>query len=154
MCFCYQFSDERDSRAHPGAGLGREGDSLLSQSAAVRLLVLDHHPFWVVHLICIHLFPAEEAFSSLRRSLTISQNPAASSHYLLRNENTAMRRRKKKKEWKEKKKERGRKQKGGGKGNTFFSPKQKPRAGIKESTVCVCALFSTLPWKRAPFCVK
>lgn len=154
MCFCYQFSDERDSRAHPGAGLGREGGSLLSQSAAVYLLFLDHHPFWVVHLICIHLFPAEEAFSSLRRSLTISQNPAASSHYLLRNDNTARRRREKKKEWKEKKKERGRKQKGGGKGNTFFSPKQKPRAGIKESTVCVCALFSTLPWKRAPFCVK
>lgn len=45
MCFCYQFSDERDSRAHPGAGLGRGGDSLLSQSAAVRLLFLDHHPF-------------------------------------------------------------------------------------------------------------
>ncbi len=153
-CAFVTSSQMRDSRAHPGAGLGREGDSLLSQSAAVRLLFLDHHPFWVVHLICIHLFPAEEAFSSLRRSLTISQNPAASSHYLLRNENTAMRRRKKKKRMKRKEKGEGRKQKGGGKGNTFFSPKQKPRAGIKESTVCVCALFSTLPWKRAPFCVK
>lgn len=129
------------------------GDSLHSQSAAVRLLFLDHHPFWVVHLICIHLFPAKEAFSSLRRSLTISQNPAAPSHYLLRNENTARRRGKKKKEKKRKRRgEESRRE--GGKGNTFFSPKQKTRAGIKESTVCVCALFSTLPWKRAPFCVK
>lgn len=131
MCFCYQFLDERDSRTHPAAGFGR-GDSLLT---AVCLLSLDHHPFWVVHLICIHLFPVEEAFSSLRRSLTISQNPAASSHYLLRNESAA---RRGKKERKGKKKERVRKQKGGGEGNTYFGPKQKRRAGMKESSVCVC----------------
>lgn len=127
MCFCYQFSDERDSRAHPGAGLGRGGThSSLSQlqfvfSSWTTIL------FRVVHLICIHLFPAKEAFSSLRRSLTISQNPAASSHYLLRNENTAWRRGGK--ERKEKKKERGRKQKGGGRKATRSSVQNK-RGGL------------------------
>ncbi len=145
MCFCYQFSDERDSRAHPGAGLGREGDSLLSQSAAVRLPLLDHILFGLCISFAYICFPAEEAFSSLRRSLTISQNPAASSHYPAAEREHCYAQEKKKKEWKEKKKERGRKQKGGGKGNTFFSPKQKPRAGIKESTVCVCALFFYSP---------
>ncbi len=119
------------------------GDSLLSQSAAVRLLFLDHHPFWVVHLICIHLFPAEEAFSSLRHSLSISQNPAASSHYLLRNENTARRRReKKKKEWKEMKKERGRKQKGGGKRQHVLQSKTKAEGWYKGiHCVCLCLVF-------------
>ncbi len=153
ICFCYQFSDERDSRAHPGAGLGGRGThSSLSQlqfvfSSWTTIL------FGVVHLICIHLFPAEEAFSSLRRSLTISQNPAASSHYLLRNENTAMRRRKKRKNEK-KRKRRGEESRREGEKATRSSVQTKARAGIKDSTVCVCALFSTLPWKRAPFCVK
>lgn len=152
---------ERDSRAHPGCWIWG-GGGRLSQLQFVFSSWTTIHPsfffFWVVHLICIHLFPAVEAFSSLRRSLTISQNPAALSHYLLRNENTARRWRKKRKKEKRKNGKRrgeesrkGREGGGGVKGNTFFGSKQKRRAGIKESTVCVCALFSTLPWKRAVF---
>lgn len=130
MCFCYQFSDERDSRARPGAGLGREGGGTTHSSLSQLQFVFSSWTtilFRVVHLICIHLFPAKEAFSSLRRSLTISQNPAASSHYLLRNENTAWRRGGK--ERKEKKKERGRKQKGGGRKATRSSVQNK-RGGL------------------------
>lgn len=130
MCFCYQFLDERDSRTHPAAAW--EGGLTSHRS----LSSFPGPPSFLGCASHLHTFVSSrgglqliKAFSyNLPESRCFQPLPAAERE----------RCQARKKERKGKKKERVRKQKGGGEGNTYFGPKQKRRAGMKESSVCVC----------------
>lgn len=140
MCFCYQSSDERDSRAHPGAGLGRGGLAPLSVSCSSSSLL--GPPSFLGCASHLHTFVSSQGGLQLIKAFSYNLPESCCSQPLPAAEREHCQARGEKKERKEKKKERGRKQKGGGKRQHVLQSKTKDEGWYKGiHCVCLCLVF-------------
>lgn len=143
MCFCYQFSDERDSRAHPGAGLGRGGLTPLSVSCSSSSLL--GPPSFLGCASHLHTFVSSrgglqliKAFSyNLPESCCSQPLPAAEREHCQAQE-------KKKERMKRKEKGEGKKAEGRGERQHVLQSKTKAEGWYKGiHCVCLCLVFDS-----------